>query len=181
MGSFYVNFTTRGPDQAAIVQSLQSAKRKSFVGPTLQHLTVYFDEQADTQDDSEIKHVGEVTSRGLKSPVLAVLNHDDDILAYWLFENGKLIDEYCSWPGYFNGGPETPSGGDADKLCAAFAAAENVQAVDEVLHKKEFDFAMDRHMELAKLLRFPKECIGVGYQFLEDGEIPNSANFVQVG
>src|SRR5262245_14091137 len=125
MGNFYVNFTTRGPDQASVAKSLRSAKRKAIVGPSLDALTVFYDEQSDTQDDSEIRAVGETTSRDLNAPVLAVLNHDDDILAYWLFDKGKLVDEYNSCPGYFGDGDDTPSGGDAEKLCDAFAVAGN--------------------------------------------------------
>lgn len=82
MGSFYVNFTTHGSDQAAIAEFLRSAKRRAFVGPTLSGLTVFCDEKSDSQDDSEIKLVGEMVSKDVKAAVLAVLNHDDDILAY---------------------------------------------------------------------------------------------------
>ncbi len=183
MGNFYVNFTARGPEQAAIVRSLRSANRKAFVGPTLNALTVYFDELADTQDGAEITHVGQVTSRDLNATVLAVLNHDDDILIYWLFEKGKIVDEYNSCPGYFDGGEDTPSGGDAEKLCVAFAVGENVKAVDGVLHNKEYTFALDRHVALAELLGLPSDYIGASYRDLKGEETPegaSSAGFVQV-
>src|ERR1043166_5369728 len=153
MGNFYVNFTTRGPDQAAVANSLRSAKRKAFVGPTLDALTVFFDEKSDTQDESEIKRLGKAVSKDLSAPVLAVLNHDDDILAYWLFENGALSDEYNSFPGYFSDGNDTPSGGDAAKLCVAFAAPDKTKTVNEVLRKKDYVFALERHQALAGLLR----------------------------
>jgi len=176
MGNFYVNFTTRGPHQAAIAKSLRSAKRSAFVGPSLDALTVFYDEQADTQYDSAIKVVGEATSQDLNAPVLAVLNHDDDILAYWLFVKGKLVDEYNSFPGYFDDGDDTPSGGDAKKLCDAFAVAGKAKAVSEVLRQRDYTFAFERHRALAELLNFPSLYCFTGYRYLADGEVPEGGS-----
>lgn len=167
MGNFYVNFTTRGPDQAAVAQFLRSAKRRAFVGPTLGGLTVFFDEKSDTQNESEIKALGGGASRDLNAPVFAVLNHDDDILAYWLFEAGKLADEYNSSPGYFTDGDNTPSGGDADKLCAAFAVATKAREVKDILHNKEYLFALERHEALAGLLNLPWAYACMGYRYIK--------------
>jgi hypothetical protein len=183
MGNFYVNFTTRGPDQAAIAKSLRSAKRSAMIGPSLAALTVFYDEQSDTQDDSEISVVGEATSRDLNAPVLAVLNHDDDILAYWLFDKGRLVDEYNSCPGYFTDGNDTPSGGDAAKLCSAFAVPDKGKAVNEVLRQKDYTFAFERHQALVELLTFPSLYCFTGYQYVAGGEVPegvSSGDFVRV-
>jgi hypothetical protein len=65
MGNFCVNFTTRGPDRDAVANSLRSAKRKAFVGPTLEGQTVFFDEKSDTQDDAIIKDLGKRVSKDL--------------------------------------------------------------------------------------------------------------------
>ena len=65
-----------------------------------------------------------------------MLNHDDDILAYWLFEGGELADEYNSCPGYFSGGDEIPAGGDATKLCAAFGVAAKAKQIEQVLRDR---------------------------------------------
>ncbi len=134
MGSFYVSFVTRGPDQAAVAKCLQSAKRKAFVSLTIKAITVFFDKESDTQKESVIASLGQQASKELKAPVLAVLNHDDDILAYWLFDGGNLIDEYNSCPGYFTDGDNTPTGGDAKRLCAAFAVPREAEAMNRVLH-----------------------------------------------
>ena len=65
MGNFYVNFATRGAANAAVADSLRSAKRKAFVGPTIDGVTVFFDEKSDTQDESEIKDLGEQISKDI--------------------------------------------------------------------------------------------------------------------
>src|SRR4051812_35393866 len=52
-------------------------------------------------------------SRSLAAPVLRVMNYDDDVLTYLLVESGKVVDTYDSTPGYFEGHPVDPAGGDA--------------------------------------------------------------------
>jgi hypothetical protein len=184
VGNFYVNFTTRGPDQSAVADALRAARRKGFIAPTTGGLTVFFDEQADTQDDSIVKALGSQVSRDLDAPVLAVLNHDDDILCYWLFTGGKLVDEYNSCPGYFTGGDAAPTGGDAQKLCAAFAVPAQVQEVQTILRNQDYVFALERHHALAALLQHPLDYICLGYRYIEEGEGPDgpdNAGLLRIG
>src|SRR5258708_3151305 len=103
MGSFYVNFSVKSTNQSVIRTALQQARRTAMVSPSIDGYTVVYDRGADTQDDAEILAVGTLLSQGVAAPTLAVLNHDDDILYYWLFENGTLTDTYNSNPGYFYG------------------------------------------------------------------------------
>jgi hypothetical protein len=176
VGNFYVNFATHGPAQAAVAQFLRSAERKAFVSPTVSGITLFFDEESDGQDDSVIAVLGKQASIDLRAPVLAVLNHDDDILAYWLFDAGKIADEYNSCPGYFDGGEETPSGGDARILCAAFGVPTNVNEVEAVLRNEDFTFALERHEALARLLKISWEFALLGYGYIQDDSLPDGIN-----
>jgi hypothetical protein len=183
MGNFYVNYTTRGPDREAVAQSLRSAERKAFVSPSVEGATVFFDEESDSQDDDVIRELGTRASEELGAPVLAVLNHDDDILAYWLFEAGQLVDEYNSWPGCFGDGDDMPVGGDASRLCAAFGVAANAQQVDEVLRNEDYAFAFQRHTILAELLKIPSDyvCLGYGYALEALGEGGTEVDLLAIG
>jgi hypothetical protein len=176
VGNFYVNYTTRGPERESVAKCLRSAKRKAFVSPTLNDITVFYDEKADSQDDKVIKDLGARASKDLGAPVLAVLNHDDDILSYWLFEAGKLADEYNSCPGYFDGGDETPAGGDSKKLCAAFGVAAKAKQVEKVLRNEEYVFALDRHKDLAELLKNPWSYACMGYGYIKEGSFPEGVS-----
>jgi hypothetical protein len=176
VGNFYVSYTTRGPKRGAVASCLRSARRKAFVGPTIDGFTVFFDEESDTQADAVIEAVGEQTSKALDAPVLAVLNHDDDILAYWLFEIGELADEYNSCPGYFTGDDDTPTGGNAQKLCAAFGLTAKTKEVDKVLRNEEYAFALDRHKDLATLLKHPWPYVCMGYSDIEEGSLPEGVS-----
>ncbi|SRR6266404_7314757 len=185
MGNFYVNFTTRGPKHEAVGQCLRSANRKAFVAPTVDGLTVFFDEKSDTQDDAAIKDLGKQVSNELDAPVLAVLNHDDDILAYWLFESGKLADEYNSCPGYFtDAGDDAPAGGDAKKLCAAFGVSTEAEAVERILRDEEYVFALERHEALAALLNHPWPYVCMGFRYIKEGSLPegmSKADLLTIG
>jgi hypothetical protein len=171
VGNFYVNYTTRGPERETVAKYLRSTKRRAFVSPTLDGMTAFFDKKSDSQDDAVIKELGKQASKDLGAPVLAVLNHDDDILAYWLFEAGELADEYNSCPGYFGGDDETPAGGDAKKLCAAFGVGPKVKQVDKVLRNEEYVFALDRHKDLAELLNQPWPYVCMGYGYIKEGSL----------
>jgi hypothetical protein len=60
-----------------------------------------FDEESDKQDDKIIAQFASRISGEFSCPVLAVLNHDDDIFWYQLYVNGELTDSYNSTPNYF--------------------------------------------------------------------------------
>ena len=170
MGSFYVNYTVRSADQAAVVKSLKG--RSAYVTPVKDGALVVTDEAAEEQDPDKVREVGELLSKSLKTPVLAVLNHDDDMLWLGLFENGRLADEYNSWPDYFAGGTSPPAGGDAGKLCAAFGRGGREKDVDAVLKKKDYPVANGRHGDLVQALGLPDFAVGCGFNYLEEGELP---------
>lgn len=172
MGSFYVNSTLCGPSQEEVASYLGEKKRAAYVSPTVKGFTTVFDAECDTQKTEAIEDLSALLSARFKCPVLSVLNHDDDILVYWLYNDGVLIDQYNSCPGYFGGpgGPE-PEGGDAGEICKAMGQPEARQRVEEILRtsseEDESAFEVDRHQALADALGLPGLCVGFGYRYLE--------------
>jgi len=174
MGNFYVNYTVRTDDQAAIIKAL--AGRNAFLTSANKGAIVVFDEAADSQDVDVVMALGVHLSRELGCPVLAVLNHDDDILWYGLFEKGRCIDEYDSSPGYFDeGGSRPPEGGNAAKLCAAFQSP-NIARVEAILRKPYGDngytFAYERHADLVSALDLPDFPVAFGFRYVSLGGTP---------
>jgi hypothetical protein len=176
MGNFYTNYTLRGPSQQAVAAAL--AGRSALVTPVKDGSLVVFDEQSDDQDTAIISVLASSLSRELQCPVLAVLNHDDDILWYQLHLTGELADEYDSSPGYFDAlaEPSAPTGGDAQILCSAFAASA-VADVESILRKSSYDeggyvFAVMRHADLVGALGIPSFGVGAGYRYVSEGELP---------
>ena len=176
MGGFYTNYTLRGPSQQAVAAAL--AGRKATVTPPHSSCVVAFDEASDDQDQERIVELAARLSSELRCPVLAVLNHDDDILWYQLYESGKRTDEYDSSPGYFDPSaePSAPAGGDAQRLCTAFGASD-VAAVERVLRKSSYDddgyvFAFERHADLVRALGLPEFAVGTAYASFERDEFP---------
>ena len=178
MGNFYVNYTLRGPSQMAVAEALSG--HSAIVTPSHLGCVVAFDETSEMQDERTIMRLALQLSLELHCPVLAVLNHDDDILCYWLYINGRLIDQYNSAPDYFDESADdsNPVGGDAEKLCRAFSAGD-AAVIEAILRKPSGDkdgylFAIDRHVDLAKALDIPTYGVGFGYTYVERGELPEN-------
>jgi hypothetical protein len=176
MGNFYVNYTLRGVTQQAVADAL--AGRACIVTPPANDTVVVFDEQSDRQDPRVIASLAAELSGKLRCPVLAVLNHDDDILWYQLYTNGELQDEYDSSPGYFDSDaePSGAAGGDAAKLCSAFGASDTAR-VEPILRKSAFDddgyvFAFERHADLVNALGISPFAVGTAYASFESDELP---------
>jgi hypothetical protein len=87
---------------------------------------VAYNEEAESQSMRSILAVGRLLSREVGRPVLAVLYHDDDILCYWLFEGGELVDSYNTNPDAFEEEKGAPprQAGDREKPCALLRPAE---------------------------------------------------------
>lgn len=178
MGNFYVNYTLKGPSQIEVADALSG--HSAIVTPSHLGCVVAFDEASEMQDESLIAELASQLSLDLHCPVLAVLNHDDDILCYWLYINGEFKDKYDSSPGYFDSAAtiSNPVGGHAERLCSAFGV-DDADAIEAILRKPfgERDgylFAVDRHADLTKALGLPLYGVGFGYSYIERGELPES-------
>ncbi len=176
MGNFYVNYTLRGPSQDAVAMAL--AGRNAMASPAYNGIVVAFDEDSDRQDLESIAQLASTLSGALACPVLAVVNHDDDILWCQLHANGTLVDEYDSSPGYFDPSaePSAPAGGDAVRLSAAFGTTDS-GFLDQILRKSSYDddgylFAIDRHRDLVRALGLPEVALGASFSSLVAGEYP---------
>jgi hypothetical protein len=181
MGSFYVNFSVKRDDPQRMASALQRAGRKAVITPPLNGYVVVYEQEADTQKTSAIEQVGTLLSREAQAPVLAVLNHDDDVLCYWLYEEGRLIDSYNSCPDYFDElGGQADRGGDARRLCEALSAPSATDQVESILRGDEFVFAVERHEALVRALGLPDCAFGLGYRYIARGERPDGLDSDQL-
>lgn len=184
MGNFYVNFSVKTTNQEHVVNVLRQANRVAVVTPYQDEYIVVYDQEAESQDAQVIVDLGSLLSQRLELPVLAVLNHDDDVLCYWLFEKGELLDYYNSKPDYFDGffdefedsdvssEPDvsaTEQGGDANQLCRVLKSDTNPQLVEAVL-RGDYIFAIDQHFDLKDLLGLPSWAVGYGFNDVEELE-----------
>lgn len=182
MGNFYVNFAVKGDDPKRIADSLKQARREAFITPPINGYVVVYEKEADSQDIRAIEEVGLLLSRDAEAPVLAVLNHDDDILCYWLLDGGQVIDTYNSCPDYFGEGNEEAgaSGGNTELLCATLNAGAVPDSVAAILQSDEYTFAVDRHTDLATALGLPSAVLGLGYRYVDEGDFPDGLDADQI-
>jgi len=173
MGNFYTSHTLRGPSQDEVIAWL--GNRPAYVSKTERSCTTVLDQACESQDRQELADLAHRLSEHFRCPVLAVLNHDDDVLYFELYEDGKKTDEYNSAPSYFDveGGDDEPVGGDASRLATAFGVSD-VPAIETVLRTgaDEYVFQFERHRDLASALSLPSFSVAVGYTYAEAGDFP---------
>jgi hypothetical protein len=177
MGGFYGNITLKGPSQPAVVEALRG--RRAIVTPRIGEYTVVFDSVCDEQDVEGIQELTSRLSRELHCPALAVVVHDDDVFAYFLYEQGELTDCYNSSPSYFDFGsadePAPPYGGNAERLCMRFSAGTPDQ-LEHILRaqrgKGGYIFETERHQDLVSALSLPECSVGVAFASFEREEYP---------
>ena len=200
MGNFYVNITLKGPSQSEVAAWLEASGFEAFVSPTQRGMTAVYEAICDSQNDEHIRSFTGSLSQAFDCPALVVLNHDDDVLWYGLYQAGVLDHEYNSAPDYFNeahvesdGDLEVddddvsiPDGGDAQALCAAFSQTADPAEVESILRSTMDDdsylFAFERHQALAKILGLPTFTVCHGYDDLQQGVFPSGygeADFVK--
>jgi hypothetical protein len=170
MGNFYTSFTVRGADRDSVLKAMMG--RTAAVSPTTSEYTVIWDAESEKQDEKIIDRLGQQLSLTLGSPVFGVLNHDDDILCYWLHSAGRKLDEYNSAPGYFEGDQIPPKGGDAVLLAKTLAPQASHELIERVLRNTDYVFAVERHAALLSTLGMPSFAESMGYRYIDRGELP---------
>ena len=204
MGNFYVNVALKGAQQAPVAEHLAGLRCDAYVSPTVGGVTMVCEALCDSQDDAHIRAFIGGLSQHFRCPALAVLNHDDDLLWYGLYQAGVLDHEYNSAPDFFeddlfraldeeleadDDGVSVPEGGDAAALCAAFGPAADPAAVETILRALDdesgYVFAFERHEALARALALPGFLVCSGYRTPGAGRLSGrlwrSATFVRTG
>jgi hypothetical protein len=181
MGAFYTNFVLKGASPEAAQKLL--AGRNAVVAADQSGFVVVADEEAEDQDEELLNDLAAFLSEELACVVMAVLNHDDSVFMYALYDRGKRKDSYNSSPSYFDDeGPSQPSGGDAAALCQAFgcAAKDEVTKVLTAPSGEDYVFENERHADLARLLGHPEWSVCFGFEQLANGEGPNGDDAIEL-
>jgi hypothetical protein len=173
LGSFYTNHTVRGTSQAKLLEWLHD--RPAYVSKSERGLSVVLDAECEDQDGEVLASLAKRMSGDLNCHVLAILNHDDDVLYFELYENGNKIDEYNSSPGFFDESSDSdePTGGNAALLCTIFGASDPDRV--EAALRGDYVFAFERHRDLALALGLPMYSVGLGYNYVSEGDWPPDA------
>ena len=170
MGSFYTSHTVCGPSQQDLLGWLE--RRPAMVSRTENGLTVLLDQECEEQNGEVLASVASQISKDFDCHVLALLNHDDDVLYFELYGSGEKMDEYNSSPAFFSEDAESndPVGGNVALLCSIFEA-KDAAAVEEAL-RGDYVFAFERHRDLAVALGLPLHSVGIGYNYASEGDLP---------
>ena len=102
MGLFCANLHFRTTDDKALSASLNRRGVTRYrVVPAKGEWTSLYEERASQQDDGRVRDLAGGLSEDLHVAAIAFLVHDSDVACYWLFDGGRLLDEYNSCPDYF--------------------------------------------------------------------------------
>jgi hypothetical protein len=173
-GNFYVNAVVIGPKPKDVIMFLKNAKYDAYISRAGENMTVVFEKGIDSPDDfNTITNFCSSLSLTLKCTVFLVQNHDDSVLYFKLYKNGKLLDQYDSCPGYFDGKLSAPKGGDIQLLADIFNVKSKKTDLKSLLHPtsdkgKKYISALERHTNLVKLLKLPEVSIGFGYEYVKE-------------
>ena len=181
MGAFYTNITLQTSDLKSLITQMKKKKRNGYILTVSNRFTVLYDQGIEDQNAAMIENLSSEISERLACAAFTVLVHDSDVFAYWLYQNGKLIDEYNSDPTYFdNSVNKTSYGGNAQQLCHIFDVPERAEQVSKIFQRVKKGIIEDSwdggylnggdiHRELATALRLPINVAVAGYYAIEGG------------
>ncbi len=182
MGNFYANITVATP-RAAALQILGTLGRTAWVACTPERWSIVCDRECEGQAPDVLASLALTLSTHACSAALAVLNHDDDVLLFGLFEQGTLSAQYGwkTWSSPWKV-PSTSRSVFRGKVHRAFqtqrrpaVARPRSDALRSVLGRVATVMAMAEHQMLAAELGMPELSVGAGYRYVGNDEIPHGS------
>jgi hypothetical protein len=162
MGLFCANFHFRTTDDNALSASVNRRGVTRYrIAPAKDGWASLYEEQASQQDEGRIRELAGGLSADLHAAVIAFLVHDSDVACYWLFDDGRLLDEYNSCPDYFDedgpdDGPPSRSGGRPEVLLRYCRTGVRQEELAAIL-AEETVFAENVILQLAAALGIDRE------------------------
>ena len=199
MGSFYVNITANIPAKKA-VSFLKSKGSSAYVMPTKDQQCVIYEQECDTQDIAHMHELLIALTAEQDCSALGVLNHDDDMLFLMLCSRGEFKADYTCGISFeemyaeYDEESDEQDSEEAEELKAAekqqqasvmakalseaFAVIDT-DAILEVLTQDSV-FAVETHSNLAEVLALPDASIGLGYNYIEEGQADDELDVSQL-
>jgi hypothetical protein len=164
MGGHYGSIHIRTDDQDEVriaVENLHHPNTQRFyIAPPIKGWVTVFPEN-NGQDHT----VAEALVAKLPNKtIIYCAVHDDDIFAYWFFENGKLSDAYNSCPEYFGDENRPPRGGNATAF-ANLLPPQKITRLQKLLDEQRYDFELERQDKFAEILGLPNTA--AAYEYIE--------------
>ena len=188
MGAFLTNYHIRTDDLDAARDAVNALapNSRAYLSPPKNGWVTLYDEHSDNQDDAVLRRVAMGLSRRLATHVIAFLVHDSDILMYFAYGRGQLLDEFNSAPDYFGEDVDDETRarvrGDAAALLPLCPAGTTLEQVEAVLHPAVPDVFVERTLEdLAIVLGIDPSRASLGFRYFEeDGgdALPDHDQFV---
>ena len=188
VGNFYTNVTIKA-EFDSVVSVLRSRRRRAYAASS-HGMVVVVDREADTQDVDVLASLALTLSAALSAPALAVLNHDDDVLLFGLYDNGALVMEYGWTKGRSNEVPPTQRStfitevlrrfGTSPRTATPSPEIPGIGIVARIL-LRVLGVIGSRFMGIAVHQRFvedtglPDESIGAGFNYVDRGDFSGSA------
>jgi hypothetical protein len=186
MTATFANIIVRSGDQAAVAAAVRQLPRRlaALVAPPVNKWIAVFDEASDQPDEDRLSGYTVMLSAKLNTVAAGFMVYESDVLLYTLAENGRLLDQYSSWPDYFDESlpdseMEALSG---DPRCLARLAHVSPSQINHIL-EGEHDFAEEKLADLVRLLGLPTSISHWGYNDLlnADAEQPEGREaFVEI-
>ncbi|HZL36453.1 MAG TPA: hypothetical protein VFC78_14135 [Tepidisphaeraceae bacterium] len=177
MSSFYANITLQSADIEELAAYLKSNGDVAYVAAGSKGTAVVFHEDLSAQERLAAR-----LSAHFGCPALLVMAYGRGVLLYHLYEKGEQTDAYVSCPHDDLELRDPAPAGNAQLLCAAFGMERSERRVESILRKEgkpeqPYEYAINRHGELAQALGLPAFAAGTGFGAIEMGELPAGPGF----
>jgi hypothetical protein len=187
MGNWYTNICLAGVRQAEILDVLEELGRRAYVTPAISNWCTVYDQECDRFDLDVLESLALTLSTRLNCTALANFNADDDILWLGVYQSGDRTARYASTRAFFEDGGDFPEPSEvAALLCRVFDKPRASAAVERILRRPHsglgllaialripfaYLFEISRHQDLHKVLELPTGSVGLGYKYVERGEM----------
>lgn len=158
VGNFYTSITLRNAQFDSVVREMRALNRESYVYSD-GSVSIVYDRETEKQDTTILAALAEHLADRLGTKAFAVLDHDDDVLWFQLYDGKDLVTEYCN-----QNGPTT----DIRALARSLTDGRSRLRLWYIL-RRPYVFQVNRHIALNKLFGFPEASI-LGYEYIHRGE-----------
>jgi hypothetical protein len=158
VGNFYTSITLRGASADRVVQVMTDLGRDAYVFSDDRTVVVY-DRESEEQDTEVLAALAERLATETSCVAFAVLDHDDDVLWFQLYDRDELVAEYCN-----RIGPRPR----ARAMARALGCASAWLKLWFVL-RRPYVTQIYRHIAINDIAGFPEATI-LGYRYIDRGE-----------